>query len=69
MTNFDDFETNMIRFAPREFIDFLMNERYIKNEMRCTKCNTSMSLAKYEKSVEKYAWRCYANQCPSKKIT
>jgi transposase-like protein len=26
-----------------------------------------MSLAKYGKNSEKFAWRCYSNQCPSKK--
>lgn len=67
MQTFDQLETSILRFSPQEFITFLMDMRFIQNEVTCNKCGRPLSLAKYSKSVEKYAWRCYANQCPSKK--
>jgi hypothetical protein len=61
MLNFEDIETHMIHLTPSELVDFLMDFSFLSNKMSCFKCSLPLSLSKYEKNAEKYAWRCYHN--------
>lgn len=63
----DEFDKSIIKFTPKEMVDFLMENRFIRREVMCVSCGIYMSLSKYTKSKDKYGWRCYNSKCKNHK--
>ncbi len=65
--NANDLEILIIKMSQEELINFLMAEKWIKNESVCPKCQTSMKLVNYKKCNEEKAWRCLNTKCTNYK--
>ena len=52
-----------------DFIYFLWELKIIKREMNCSACGISMRFVSFERTQEKYAWRCMNSLCIKKKNT
>ncbi|KCZ77079.1 hypothetical protein H311_01914 [Anncaliia algerae PRA109] len=58
-----DLEEIIIKMDKSNFINFLMQNSFIKKEVRCSFCNVFMILAKYKKNQDGVAWRCINSDC------
>lgn len=63
MNLIDEYETFFIRGDKTEILNFLHEKNFLKSEMNCDCCNQFMKLTKYKRSIDGYAWRCYASKC------
>ncbi|KAG0435635.1 hypothetical protein DMUE_4629 [Dictyocoela muelleri] len=59
----DEIENMLIRFERKDFIDYLMEKRYIKKEMICEGCNVFIELKTSNEFKYGYVWRCMFSGC------
>lgn len=52
-----------IRNSRKEMIMFCMENNFIRREVYCDLCNTSMNLVPYKKVRDEFAWRCMHKAC------
>lgn len=53
----------IIKKSGLDLIIFLQTNRFLKRELICVQCNTTMSLNKYTKNSDRFAWRCITRTC------
>lgn len=61
--NPDNLETMIIRFNQDQLIEYLMMNRYLKNEMRCNLCGCYMKYVVYKRNIDGKAYRCMEKNC------
>ncbi|KAM0687839.1 hypothetical protein COBT_000914 [Conglomerata obtusa] len=61
--NPNELELTIIKFNQEELINFLINEKFLRNRNICTSCKTSKNIVTYKKCSAGKAWRCMNSLC------
>lgn len=65
MLTIDKMEETIILLNARETITFLQEHRFLKSEFPCLQCFKFMSMTKYKRSTDGFAWKCNNRACVS----
>ncbi len=63
MLTFEEWESATHDADQKAMIDFLMEFGVLKNSALCISCNCSLSLVKYTRNKNGFAWRCMNSKC------
>lgn len=58
-----ELEEKCYTLGKKEFIQFLMSHRMLKNVYVCLGCNCSTSFVAYKRNIDGHAWRCMNSSC------
>ncbi|KCZ80795.1 hypothetical protein H312_01802 [Anncaliia algerae PRA339] len=67
MSTIQKIEEEIYKMNEKELLDYLISEKLIKKELHCFECGVSMSLVIFNRSIDKYSWRCMKKCCKSYK--
>ncbi|KCZ81208.1 hypothetical protein H312_01354 [Anncaliia algerae PRA339] len=63
MTTAYQLEEKLYKMSDLELIHFFMSENYLMKENNCFVCSNSLVLAKLNRSIDMYSWRCMTKTC------
>ncbi|KAG0423786.1 hypothetical protein DMUE_6126, partial [Dictyocoela muelleri] len=57
----------ILRKDDRGMVEYLMQNRFIPNEICCAACRCPMNLCPYTRNIDSFAWRCISKSCKNYK--
>lgn len=59
----EEFERKALTLNQSELIYYLQERRIFPRELSCSECQNPLSINKYKKNIDGFAWRCATRQC------